>query len=75
MLYIVKDFGSEIHWHRGESLPSDLNIHQVVEVQADGEELEMILLRQENLPVPNRGRVMRWFGDHAKFIVANLLDD
>jgi hypothetical protein len=40
-------------------------------VQADGDELEEIKNKIENIPF-TVGRVQRWFGDDAKFIVANL---
>ena len=45
----------------------DLN---VIEIQADGDELDHILQKFENLPKSN-APVQRWFGDHAKFIFHN----
>lgn len=43
----------------------------VESVQADGHELEYIQNRFTNLPTVNN-RVVRWYGDYAKFIVGNL---
>lgn len=40
-------------------------------VQADGDELELILECFKNLPIANT-RVMTWYGDHAKFILRHL---
>jgi hypothetical protein len=61
---------------------SGVDANTVTSVSADGHELAMILTKFRNLPVltvdhnmPDgtaRGYMMTWFGDHAKFIVANL---
>ena len=40
-------------------------------VQADGDELEKIRKNFTSLPMTN-ARVVRWHGDFAKFIVANI---
>lgn len=53
------------------------SIEQVTMVQADGEELEAIRYQVTNLPMlvnsyPPIATVQRWFGDHAKFLVANV---
>lgn len=45
----------------------------VVEVQADGGELTFIEEHFGNLPMKLSGETsVRWFGDHARFIHANL---
>lgn len=68
---------TEYRWHVDDALPfPSSNVEFVVEVQADGHELELILFRYPGLPhvlrdIPG-SKVQRWFGDQAKFIVANL---
>lgn len=60
------------HWHVGEPMP-EFDIHRVLSVQADNDELDHIMYKFPNLPMCKGGRrVVTWFGDHAKFIVANL---
>ena len=84
MLYIVyREPGRQIptvmSWHVGDVLPFDFRDHvqEVTEVQADGDELQLILDQATGLPMVNRignyPRVQHWYGDHAKWIVANLL--
>ena len=70
-------------WYVGHKFVEDLNITNVVSVQADGHELEHILSNSTGLPVAKdyikdgntrmKRRVQTWYGDHAKFIVGNLL--
>jgi hypothetical protein len=61
-----------IDWHVGESNPVKyFELEDVVVVQADGHELELIA-SWSGVPIPKDRRVVRWFGDTAKFIVANL---
>ncbi len=48
-----------------------LNAPDVVEVQADGDELEHIRREFRNLP-GRSARVVRYYGDHAKFIAGNF---
>jgi hypothetical protein len=63
----------ELDWHIGQPLRGGVQVlHNVLEVQADGDELAWILERSSNLP-QTAGRVQTWFGDHAKFILKNLL--
>ena len=50
------------------------NAFECVEVQADGDELSHIEKRFTNLPMVTGSRVVTWSGDHAKFILDNLLD-
>ena len=40
-------------------------------VQADGHELEKIRQQFQNIPMTNN-RVVRWTGNHARFIIENL---
>jgi len=59
-------------WHQGEKL-EHVNAHDVRLVQADGDELRIILQQFHNLPTTGE-RIIRWYGDDAKFIVGNLRD-
>lgn len=45
---------------------------EILSAQADGHELEHIWQHTTGLPDAKGNRVVKWFGDHAKFIVANL---
>lgn len=73
MMYITLE-GERLarEWHVGEPSPIE---HQdacgVTEVQADGDELLHVIDLFAGIPVRER-RVLRWFGDDAKFIAANL---
>jgi hypothetical protein len=69
MLYVRRESEGLTTHHVGEPLYKG-SLSQVIEVQADGDELLHITQRFTNLPMTN-GRVVRWFGDHARFIVAN----
>ena len=74
MMYIIFRNDQEKEFHVGDKIPrlftKDL-ISLVEEVQADGDELQYILESFNNLPKAGFRRVQRWFGDNAKFIVAN----
>jgi hypothetical protein len=77
MLYIILNGNKERIWHVGNPSPiSHKEAAEVTEVQADGDELDHItydiFLTNKSIPIPNR-RVVRWFGDHAKLIAANLI--
>lgn len=77
-----------LEWHIGSPLPEPPKRHgyptpRVLEVQADGDELDYILNCFNNIPGPTslaRGaswhprpiRVVCWFGDTAMFIYHNL---
>lgn len=63
--------GTNVQWHVGEPIP-EVDILRVVAVNADGDELQYIISRFPNLPYCNHRGLVQWFGDHAKFIVANL---
>ena len=75
MLYIT--FGKYENlerWHIGEGLHlSSSSIQDVIEVRADGDELEHVLHTSIGLPLAPGKKSMRWFGDFAKLIVGNLL--
>lgn len=60
-------------WWEGDSI-NHINPFDVREVQADGDELQIIQEQFTNTPM-SKNRVVRWFGDDAKFIVANLRSD
>lgn len=74
MLYIELPELQSATWHTGEPCPVPFaNIKNVEEIQADGGELELILRVCQNIPVATTTNVMRWFGDDARFIVANVV--
>lgn len=61
------------HFEVGEST-KDLNPETVTSVLAEGRELHEIIMNFEGLPRRFKGKnpgEQSWFGDHAKFIVAN----
>lgn len=61
-------------WEIGQVLPYNMSTLSVVEVIADGEELDHVLYHVKNLPqVRLKPPVQNWFGDHARFIVAMLI--
>ena len=73
-LYIIAD-NREYNWHVGEPNPVRFeHVDDVIEVQADGDELEHIemMFRSNSFPLFFNKRVCRWFGDYAKLIVGNL---
>lgn len=67
--YLVREDGTSREFHVGVSF-NHKDAADVVEVQLDGHELGRAEELFSNLPIA-RGRVVRYFGDHAKFIVAN----
>ena len=88
MLYIAFNVSDEkcIQWHVGTACRMHPKLMDYVcEVQADGDELAHILNLADNLPciaIRNTGgqkdggkyyQVQTWYGDHAKWIVGNLL--
>jgi hypothetical protein len=82
MMHIVVGNGLSIpsvvyEWNVGEESPFKTNHDQaqfVTHVQADGDELMHVAIRFMNLPftVNTTNSVVRWYGDHAKFIAGNL---
>lgn len=82
-MYAVLSDGQEIQWHVGEDVKEIWQPHNpklprrvVVELQADGHELEYVLKNFNNIPIRMVNGVphhsMIWFGDHARFIYHNL---
>ena len=67
--YLVKEDGTERQFPIGASFDHK-EAADVIEVQLDGHELQRAEELFSNLP-QSRNRVVRWFGDHAKFIIAN----
>lgn len=61
-------------WHVHEPRPklSDSDLVNTVFLQADGHELEYVHENFKKIPRTNNRSVVRWYGDHAKFIAANL---
>lgn len=72
MLVIILHNADSYTWHTYEPVPIRYeDVIHVTEVQADGDELTRILELIKGIPT-NRKEVMRWFGDHARFIVGSL---
>lgn len=78
-LDIVFHDGHELTWHIGQKLPifSTKQIDAISHIQADGDELQHIMNLFSidgvfTIPMPKVGRVIRWFGDIAKTIIANI---
>lgn len=60
-------------WHVGERLDLAYEaVNNIVEIQADSTELDMIMSKFSNLPTVKYKQVVRYFGDTARFIVANM---
>lgn len=73
MLAITSD-SSYSQWHLREPMPiSYEEVTEVLYVQADGDELGIIRRLITGIPMHD-GRVVRWFGDDARFIVAFLIN-
>ncbi len=86
MLYVICRIGlSRVEtthgWHVGESRPTTFSMVALEHpdtyyvVQADGDELAHIV-EGSDLPFPihaDQNGPVSWFGDDAKFIIANLL--
>lgn len=75
MIHILYKDGLSIDCPTTTDIPHNDAI-KVEAVLADGEELEAIFKQFSGLPRPN-GLIqvvqpVAWFGDHARFIVANL---
>ncbi|MFA6358622.1 MAG: hypothetical protein WCY09_08210 [Candidatus Omnitrophota bacterium] len=70
--------GTSIEWHVGEDLRRLIRLLgggvelNVIQVQADGDELEHIKNNFTGLPMHNTRRIQTWRGDHAQFITDNL---
>jgi hypothetical protein len=57
--------------HFGQSLPR-MDNEEIIEIQADCDELAAIRRKFVNLPYPIDRPVVNWYGDTAKFIYHNL---
>lgn len=63
----------DFHVGNGQNRVTSWNLAEYVKfVQADGDELEAVHAQIEGIPKAKNVRVVRWFGDDAKFIVDNL---
>jgi hypothetical protein len=75
MLYITTSIlgvTKQYRWYVGQKVPIPHEcLPYVSEVQADSHELDRIEHHFSNLPFC-KSRVIRWYGDHARFIVGNL---
>jgi hypothetical protein len=61
-------------WHVGESSPvANIDVMEIEEVQADGDELALIRRNVRNIPDYPSNVHVRYFGDTARFIVANIM--
>ncbi len=72
--YTIDNKASKIEWFLyigSKSALKDVQVSTVTEVQADGDELRWVLDNITGIPT-NKNRVVRWFGDHAKFIAGSL---
>lgn len=69
-------FAKELIWHVETKVKVNLTLESFLDrtfqVQADGHELEWIRERFVNLPDEPQGRVVSWFGDHAKMIAYRI---
>jgi len=82
-LYIVNKDGTEKQFYVPFKSNMNLLADDVVKIQADGDELEEIRYKFTttdskkyktgySIPMSLYGRVMIWYGDIAKTIIANL---
>jgi len=61
---------TKCQWYIGQKYPNIKGL-QIIELQADGDELEYILHNFENIPYSN-ARVLTWYNDLAMFIANNM---
>lgn len=66
-----ENYKHDIIWHVGNPYPYIGDYNNVIEVQADGDELELIRRELYNIRMTNN-RVVNWYGDEAKFIATSL---
>ena len=62
----------EKHWHIGQVVPLIPEGYVVVQVQAEGDELDYVLDNFNNLPTAKHSPYQNWFGDMAQFIIWNM---
>ena len=74
MSLTIKTPTLRITWRIGDALPILFAMAQenITSISADGEELDHIKINFDNLPMPAFRRIVFWYGDTAKFIVANF---
>ena len=75
MLVIRTNDGNNRAWTIGAPRPAFTvpELHSIIHVNVFGPELDCLRLRFEGLPFPKSGEgAAVYFGDMAKFIVANL---
>jgi len=70
MLIIGYDNGKESKYHEFNRTPD--NILKIDYINATGNELTAILSHFVNIPCNFNNKDQFWFGDTAKFIIANL---
>lgn len=61
----------EKHWHIGQQAPEIPDGFKVVEVHADGDELDYLLDNLTNIPL-SKSPVVKWYGDMAMFVIGNM---
>jgi len=64
--------GCRGQWHVGEKVDLEPESFQFASVQADCDELLYIIAKFKNIPFHTDKPVQKWYGDLAKFILANL---
>jgi len=67
MIFFVLKDGREIQAHLHDDLRKKFQAEDVVEVQAEGDELKLILSHISGIPKSQRS-IQHWYGDDAKFI-------
>ena len=75
MLVVVMNGDINYRWDIDEKFTLGMNqIHSIIEIYADGLELDYIRDNVSNIPMPIRkGRLgISWFGDHAKCVAGFL---
>ncbi len=74
MFYVVgltKEFSCHVGDKHAQDILQSMAQDGVKFIQADGHELESIENQITNLPHVVYGRVVRWYGDNARFICGN----
>ena len=67
--YITSLDGKVKEFHLGRTFTRE-EVDYTSELQLDGHELEHVQTKMSNLPQAT-GRVVNYYGDHAKFILGN----
>jgi hypothetical protein len=70
MVVLIDKQGREYNWRVGHPKVEDLEVRKL---QADGDELILILTKVQNIPLAPNRRVVVWSGDTAQFIYDNAL--